>query len=434
MLYFFPDSQDLVDPSFDFRSERRSEDRVRHRDDRYAHEVFSAPICDGLLVSKGIVDGIQGSAGRYTIAQRHRLLRVGVREFFRLDGPERPYLPVIGDCGAFTYVGEPEPPYSVDELLRFYVDCGFDLGISLDHVILAYKPQWDRDLDGVPDDVRRRQDLTLELAADFLKKHRQAGLGFVPLGVAQGWSPRSYARAVNDLQKMGYDYIAIGGMVPLKTRDILASLTAVNDVRLPSTRLHLLGITRTEAIAEFERLGAASFDSTSPLRQAFKDDRDNYYGLRRKYTAVPVPQVEGNSALRKKIQAGQVSQDVARRLERRCLELLEQYDRECVRCELVLEALAEYEAVHSPGADFTALCRDTLVDRPWADCDCEICRRLGIHVVLFRGAERNRRRGLHNVWVFYRRMKGQPLERGSQGAVAQERLDEAGGSERLHTK
>lgn len=412
MQYFFPDSQDLVDPSFDFESERRSDDRIRQRDDMYAHEVFSSPICDGILVSKGIVDGIQGSAGRYTIAQRHRLLRVGVREFFRLDAPGRQYLPVIGDCGAFTYVREPEPPYSVDELLRFYVDCGFDLGISLDHVILDYKPRWDDDAgDGAPNDVRGRQELTLSLASEFLKKHHDGGLKFIPLGVAQGWSPKSYARAVVDLQKIGYDYIAVGGMVPLKTRDILSCLAAINDVRSPSTRLHLLGITRTEAISDFERLGATSFDSTSPLRQAFKDDRDNYYGLRRKYTAVRVPQVEGNSALRKRIQAGQVSQDLARRLERRCLEVIQDYAGEQASLELVLEALAEYEAVHSPGKDFTASCSDTLADRPWTECPCEVCEALGIHVVLFRGAERNRRRGFHNVWTFYRRLKGQPLGR-----------------------
>src|SRR5262249_40412904 len=57
MMFFFPDSQDLVDPSFDFRTEQRSETRVRQRDDLYPHEVFASPPYDGILVSKGIVDG-----------------------------------------------------------------------------------------------------------------------------------------------------------------------------------------------------------------------------------------------------------------------------------------------------------------------------------------------------------------------------------------
>ena len=136
MKFFFPDSQDLVDPSFDFVTERRSTTRLRHRDDVYAHEVFSRPAYDGLLVSKGIVDGVGPSSGRYTLAQRHRLLRVGVREFFRLDDAPG-HLPVIGDCGAFTYVREKTPPYTVDEVIDFYNECRFDYGISVDHVILA---------------------------------------------------------------------------------------------------------------------------------------------------------------------------------------------------------------------------------------------------------------------------------------------------------
>ena len=41
MKFFFPDSQDQVDPSFDFETEERSEFRLRHRDDRYAHEEFA---------------------------------------------------------------------------------------------------------------------------------------------------------------------------------------------------------------------------------------------------------------------------------------------------------------------------------------------------------------------------------------------------------
>ena len=57
MIYFLPDSQDLVDPSFDFEREDRSETRMRYRDDLYAHQIFKRRAYDGLLVSKGIVDG-----------------------------------------------------------------------------------------------------------------------------------------------------------------------------------------------------------------------------------------------------------------------------------------------------------------------------------------------------------------------------------------
>ena len=313
--FFFPDSQDLVDPGFDFERERWTEDRVRQRDDRYAHEVFKKRAFDGLLVSKGIVDGFGETGSRYSIGQRQRLLRNGVREFFRLDKAPYP-LPVIGDCGAFTYVNEPVPPYTVDEVIEFYTECRFDLGISVDHVILDFQAKWDADEALVPAPVRERQEVTLTLAADFLKRHKSVKAPFEPLGVAQGWSPKSYARAVAALQKMGYRYIAMGGMVPLKTPEILLSLDAVARVRKPATKLHLLGVTRTESIPRFAEFGVASFDSTSPLRQAFKDARDNYYTLDRAYTAIRIPQVDGNATLQKLILSGVVDQAEARRLEK----------------------------------------------------------------------------------------------------------------------
>lgn len=402
MKFFFPDSQDLVDPSFDFTTERRAVDRLRHRDDTYAHEVFAAAAYDGILVSKGIVDGVGPSSGRYTLAQRHRLLRVGAREFFRIA--QTPGLPIMGDCGAFTYVREKTPPYNVDEVLSFYVECQFDLGISVDHVILAYQPTWDVAGADLPDDVRERQEITLELAAEFLRKHRARRMSFEPVGVAQGWSPKSYARAVTALEKMGYDYIAVGGMVPLKTPEILTSLEAIDAVRKSKTRLHLLGVTRTEHIPDFKEFGVVSFDSTSPLRQAFKDDKDNYYTMDRTYTAVRVPQVEGNPGLQKRIRAGMISQEKARKLERECLDLLRRYDNGEIGLDPLLAVLRAYEELYDPTHDHTAVYREILTDQPWRKCGCDVCRMLGYHVVLFRGAERNRRRGFHNLWVFYRRL------------------------------
>ena len=68
MKFFFPDAQDLVDPSFDFDLETRSEQRVRHRDDQYAHEALATPPYDGMLISKAIVEGHGEEGGRYTLA------------------------------------------------------------------------------------------------------------------------------------------------------------------------------------------------------------------------------------------------------------------------------------------------------------------------------------------------------------------------------
>jgi hypothetical protein len=430
LKYFFPDSQDLVDPGFDFEKERWSETRVRQRDDLYAHEIFKDRAFDGLLVSKGIVDGVGGTGGRYSLGQKHRLLRNGVREFFRLD--EAGYsLPVMGDCGAFTYVREKEPPYTVEEVTQFYTDCRFDLGLSVDHVILDFQPSWDEPATEISDEeqTRReaaieRREITIKYARDFFALHRKLKPPFRALGVAQGWSPASYAKSVSELQKIGYRYIALGGMVPLKTAEILASLASIDEVRRSDTGLHLLGVTRTDALADFARHGVVSFDSTSPLRQAFKDDKDNFYTMERAYTAIRIPQVDGNATLQKLILSGAVDQSRARKLEKACLQVMKDFDAGRAKAQKVVDVLLEYEDLARPHRDDNAaskkrkktdngvVYREVLEAAPWRMCRCAICRDIGYHVILFRGAERNRRRGFHNLWVFYRRLQrelGQPV-------------------------
>jgi hypothetical protein len=396
MDFFFPDSQDQIDPRFDFVDEDHPPFHVRQRDDQYAHEALDHPGFDGVLVSKGIVDGVGGASGRYTVAQRHRMYRIGVRCFFRLPSGMK----TLGDCGAFSYVDEDEPPVTPDDAIDFYEGCQFDAGISVDHVILAYRAEVQPSLLDEDDLWRRRQQITLEYAAEFLKRHRARSCRFEPVGAAQGWSPSSYASSVEQLQRMGYSRIALGGMVPLKTHQILEVLTAVSDVRDPATRLHLLGVTRTEQLSEFRTFGVTSFDSTSSFRQAFMDDRDNYHWPGQHYTAVRVPPVGGNAKLKRRIRSGEVDQDRALLLEAACLQQLRALDRgHSDDIDAALEVLADYHALFDQ-RDRVDVYRRLLEDQPWKQCTCGICAKAGIEVAIFRGTERNKRRGFHNVAVF----------------------------------
>jgi len=405
MKFFFPDSQDQIDPSFDFDTEERSMLRVRQRDDLYAHEALRKPVIDGLLVSKAIVDGVAGGAGKYTLPQRHRLYREGVRQFFRLDGAAGPTLQTMGDCGAFTYVREDVPPYTPDQVIDFYHECRFDLGISVDHVILGYDPAADDHPDHPKIGTwRARQRLTLDLAAEFLTTSQGKKVHFQSLGVAQGWSPVSYAAAVQELQQIGYRRIAIGGMVPLKTPEILASLRAIEDVRDPHTQLHLLGITRCSNISTFASLGVTSFDSTSAFRQAFKDDKDNYHTQERTYTALRVPQVDANPKLKARIRAGEIRQEEALKREAECLSALRRYDTGRVGSNSVVDALVHYAELFDRRANYHAAYQEILEDAPWKSCRCGICEKVGINVAVFRGSERNKRRGFHNLYAFRQRL------------------------------
>lgn len=409
MRFYFPDSQDQIDPAFDFLTEEKPVFRVRQRDDLYAHEALSSSPFGGILVSKAIVDGTgQSSTGKYTVAQRNRLHREGVQRFFRLGSAGRPIL-TMGDCGAFNYVKEEKPPYTPDDVIDFYLDCGFDLGISVDHIVFGYRdkpvlPEVEK-MDPQVQAWTARQELTLELAQQYWDRCRARRVSFLPVGVAQGWSPGSYAHAVQELQRIGYDYIAIGGMVPLKTNEILNSLKAIDEVRDRDTRLHLLGISRCESVTAFEAYGVESFDSTSAFRQAFKDDKDNFYALDRTYVALRVPQVDGNPKLKAQIRAGRIDQRRAMELEQACLSNLRGYASGSVSIDATLEALRAYELLYDGRVDRTSSYRDILEDRPWESCSCGLCAKAGIDMAIFRGSERNKRRGFHNLHVFSQRLE-----------------------------
>jgi hypothetical protein len=396
--FYFPDSQDMISPTYDFVHDEYSPYRVRQRDDQYAHEVLTPLPYDGILVSKAIVDGSVRGAGKYTGAQRERLYRFGVRKFFRLPD----CIDTLGDCGAFNYASEDLPPYTVDEVLDFYERCGFDAGVSVDHVIFGYAAAAD-DATADPAWVQRRE-ISLQYAEDFLRACRRRRSRIEPVGAAQGWSPASYADSVHRLQQMGYRRIALGGMVPLKSDDILACLRQIASTGGHRPQLHLLGITRVRDMAQFAALGVTSFDSTSPFRQAFMDDRDNYHTATGSYVAVRVPQVDANPVLKRRILAGHVSQRDAIAAERRCLQLLRCYDRGDVDLGEVVAALGSYERVLGAKTSYLSDYTRTLADCPWADCPCSLCNKHGIEIVIFRGTERNKRRGFHNLAVFAERV------------------------------
>jgi hypothetical protein len=194
-------------------------------------------------------------------------------------------------------------------------------------------------------------------------------------------------------------------MVPLKTPEILETLEAASRVRRSDTSFHLLGVTRTEHVEAFSRFGVESFDTTSPFRRAFKDATENYYAFSRAYTALRVPQVQGNRKFEKLITAGQVNQLEARRLERACLEAIRNFDRAETAIGEVLALLYQYEQLYDGDRDDRMeRYRETLTDRPWSRCRCDVCREVGVEVIIFRGSERNKRRGFHNLYVLNQRL------------------------------
>lgn len=398
MKYYFPDSQDFVDPNFDFVSEKRELMHVRQRDDVYAHEILKRPY-DGLLISKAIVEGIPGQPNktRYSEGQRYRLFREGAHRFFRLGKNYE----VMGDSGAFSYMKEVKPPYPVDELIEFYVKTKVNRGISLDHIVFGYRDERSRVQDSLPKDKESRVAITLENAEEFY--NRSKGNGFIPYGVAQGWNLESYVQSAVSLQKMGYKHITLGGIITLDSHQILRLLSEIKDHSRNGIQLHLLGIGRLEFLKDFRSLNVSSIDTTTPLKQAFLDNRKNFRFGDKTYSAIRIPQSGENQSVKRDIAAGRLDQQLVKNMEVNALNALRGYDQGIVDLQTALESVLSYEDVLSNRRDkLHSVYKRTLEEKPWKRCRCAICRDLGIEVIIYRGAERNKRRGFHNLHDFYK--------------------------------
>lgn len=379
LRYFIPDWDDRVDPNFNFLTDEHAPKRNPYRDDRYAHELYQTPPYDGVLLSRAVVDDNK--------RKREEILQTGsVHRYLRLphDGQHT----VIGDCGAFTYWQEYEPPYKTEEMIEYYEALGFDMGVSIDHLIFA-------ELDA---EKQRRWDITVENAEQFLRLHANKH-AFTPIGVAQGWDPASYARATDALMKMGYKYIAIGGLVRSTTDEVIRVLADVKEKLRPGTQVHLFGVNRPEYLNRFAQLGVTSFDSASRLRRAWMDDRHNYFLGSQTYTAIRIPD------------AGKLAKSIGRdvtevrHLEQAALEALRRYDRGEADINEALAASVAYGELSGKMTDRAQ--KDyhrTLEDRPWQTCLCDICREVSVEVMIFRGNNRNRRRGFHNTWQLYQQI------------------------------
>ena len=117
----------------------------------YAHQMYPNPNYDGILISKVVAEKSKKKKDRINAMGVHRFLRVP-RDF-----------PIMGDCGAFGYIGERDPPYTTPEIIDYYSRLDFDYGVSIDHLCVpSNRDEW-----------KHRYQLTIDNAADFIREHRE---------------------------------------------------------------------------------------------------------------------------------------------------------------------------------------------------------------------------------------------------------------------
>lgn len=437
--YFFPDNLDFVDPQFNGITNTKTKHHRKYDDDAYPHEMLKELPYNGMLVSLAGVGTMQKKGKYYTQELTEDFYFYGAQKFLRLDTPQFSNIKLMGDCGAFDYVNEIVPPFTIDELIEFYERGGFHCGISLDHIVFPYAKDEDA-LRNMPyadkRESERRIKITLDNAEIFLEKSK--GKSFVPYGVAHGFSKESFITSVKKLEELGYTHITIGGMIKSKTPDLLDLLAALAEIKNEKTEFHLLGICRFENIPVYVECGVTSADSTSPLMQGIKAgkyyefnegdhdistalsirirqcDHENVQKLIDKHRTdirLLIFKMLNNNEIDIDLSNNALStNECVKRLEVDCIKKLIEFDKSGLHFDATFKALIAYEKVTTTdylNGDITqqkqsALNRDQLKVRdfllrsPWKTCKCGICEN-GIMNIIFRSNQTNRRRGIHNL-------------------------------------
>jgi len=398
LKFIIPDWDDVVDPAFDFVMERESEG---YRRDRF---MYGARLWE--LVGH-VVDGVLVSISTLSESKLVRIKRAGgVRGFMRLpDGMQ-----IIGDCGAWQYRDRELPPYTVQVVLEYYRVLGVDFGVTLDHIPFFGDPE-------------RRIDFTRRVAKEMFDLWRRGGYGFELLGSIQGVSIEDYVESLRELHGYGFRSFAVGGLAKRDTEFLkrlvevfIAEVRGLGDIK----KVHFLGVTRLGILPLLNKLSdyvaEVSFDSSSVLRLAWTREHGNYLTADGKaYTAIRV------------VDNGSEIEEAARLL----LKKLREYDRGIVSFGDVLEVVRDY--VRLVGHErYLPYYVATLRDMPWRRCDCAVCRSAGVDVVVFRGNNRNRRRGFHNVYVFSKLLRSGNFEvRFTVPKDGDVKMDETLGDEKL---
>lgn len=412
MKYFLPYWEDWVHKDFDPISESYSEANL------FAHEIFEKAPYDGILVSLGLFKlklKLIKENGRPKIRNSYN-----IRSYLRLSEE----LEVMGDCGAFTYINEKAPLISPEEAVYYYESLGFDYGISVDHICSDFVIVEEKDkgkfsyieeeskgklvkliLSDKEKEYRRQ--ISIKNAEKFLKLSKNKN--FIPIGAVQGYSIETYLDSAIKLVNQGYTYLAIGGLVPKSTEFISELLDQIyKQIDTAKIKIHLLGVLREGLIEKMSQYQINSFDSASYYRKAWLEEDKNYLGVDNKwYSAIRVVQSD-NPRYRKKLDRRIINK--IQSLENRILFLLRKYDNsELKDVDSLIEEIINYDKFFLRDSfkeeKYFKLYKELLTSEIWKECDCPMCRSMGIDVVIFRGADRNKRRGFHNTYIFYKKLE-----------------------------
>ncbi|SEM74863.1 hypothetical protein SAMN04489760_1422 [Syntrophus gentianae] len=404
VTYFLPDWDDLLDEHFNFESDKFSGATRKERQDKHCCILMKPKrLADGILVSLAQHVTSKGPLKRIIGIESDSLAPKNLRNQFGLDEDQS----VFGDCGAFSYVNNEMPAISVEQAIALYDLYGFDFGASVDHIPVPVIVRDGKKIELKQDERIARVEITRQNAERFITIAKKRHVGFMPVGTIQSLTAAGYADSACYYHDLGYRHLALGGLVPLPdaaVEEIVVKVMSVISSLKPRPWVHLFGIFRPKLQARFRELKVDSFDSATYFRKAWLRSDQNYLATNGKwYAALRVP-MTSDARTRKKLDQSGVDLATMEVEESHVLKLLSRFDHDEVGINEVLDAVVEYDERLTRTSDAHSLrkkYKETLRDRPWSHCDCPFCREAGIHVLIFRGANRNKRRGAHNTLMLY---------------------------------
>ena len=377
LRFFLPDWEDRVHKEYDFISEKPILKEGNQNNYSYIWDIYGAkdvPI-DGLLISRANLLTPNG----YPNKRGSAFLEDGIRKYYNYPNN----FPLMCDCGAFSYIMKKEPPYDPIETLEFYAKCEFDFGVSVDHLIVP----------ATFDQKEERYRITLENAKimfDEWNSNTNYKKQFKLIGVVQGWDVKSYCKMTKDILNIGYDYIAIGGVARSPNKEIIPIIkgirSTINKITNRQINIHVFGVGREGLFRTYLENGITSFDTASYLRSAWLSDKRGYHYDIDYYTPIRV-----------KLKKNSLDEEII-------LNKLRAYSKKKKQSEkninLILKKMKDFEEI-TEGKKRNEDYERTLKSKCWQNCCCKICKNIDIEVIIFRGNNRNRRRGFHNIWNFY---------------------------------
>ncbi|MEM2506502.1 MAG: tRNA-guanine transglycosylase DpdA [Nitrososphaeria archaeon] len=400
MKYFIPEWNDRVDPGYDFINEAHSPEHKLDpfNNDAYIWDIFGVdkvPI-DGVLVSRIT---LEQDKKKYQLAKQE-----GIHKVLRL--PQN--FEIMGDCGAFGYVDEENPRYDPIQTLKYYQELGFNYGVTVDHLVV---PKHKRQKD-------YRMKITFENALkSFEEWKKRYKNDFQLIMAVQGWNVSDYLNFYRKYVDLGASHIGFGGLARSPTSFIIKLIEElkreIEESRRSPEYIHFFGLARFALFSKFrelEDLGVrVGFDSASYLRKAWLSaptSQLNYLSIDGKgYTAIRIPFIGKKREKVKESLVPEQNENFLKNLEQKCLKELRLYDKGETEINQVLSTILQFYRAAGEKTELISYYRKTLEDKPWKRCSCPICSNIGIEVVIFRGNNRNRRRGFHNTYIFYQVLK-----------------------------